>query len=194
MTRKALLLATALVAASTLSVVRAQERLDDSQLIQTLGQLDKAKAVDVEALRKKAVDSVAANRGPMANLREPLDKELDDLAQLRVEILFQLGSSVIRPESFRAVGVVADALRHPSLQEYKFLIVGHTDATGGREFNLKLSEQRAAAVVEALVTTFGIAQSRLISVGLGEEQLQDRTHPDAAVNRRVQIINVGRFR
>jgi OOP family OmpA-OmpF porin len=90
--------------------------------------------------------------------------------------------------------VIADALRHPTLQEYKFLIVGHTDASGDRKSNLTLSQKRADAVRDALVTTFGIAASRIVSVGLGEEQLQDRTRPDAAVNRRVQVVNVGRFR
>ena len=172
----------------------AQARLNDSQLIETLGVLDQSKAIDIEALRRKAVDNVAAKRGPNASLREPLSQELDGLSQITVEILFRTGSAVIRPESFRAVGVIADALRHPTLQEYKFLIVGHTDASGDRKSNLTLSQKRADAVRDALVTTFGIAASRIVSVGLGEEQLQDRTRPDAAVNRRVQVINVGRFR
>lgn len=172
----------------------AQARLNDTQLIDTLSVLDQSKVIDVEALRRKAVDNVAANRGPNASLREPLSQELDGLSQITVEILFRTGSAVIRPEFFRAVGVIADALRHPTLLEYKFLIVGHTDASGDRKSNLTLSQKRADAVRDALLTTFGIAASRIVSVGLGEEQLQDRTRPDAAVNRRVQVVNVGRFR
>src|SRR6266700_2741305 len=38
----------------------------------------------------------------------------------------------------------------------------------------------------------GVNSGVLDAVGLGEEQLQDPRHPDAAVNRRVQLINIGR--
>ena len=83
--------------------------------------------------------------------------------------------------------------RHnPVLLGYKFLVVGNTDATGTRELNMKLSQERSDAVVEALSTTFRVDPRRLQSVGLGEEALQDPKHPDAAINRRVQIFNVGR--
>ncbi|QEL21957.1 OmpA family protein [Bosea sp. F3-2] len=190
----ALVFSAAIALASASSALRAQARLNDSQLIETLNVLDQSKSIDVAALRRQAVDSVAANRGPNASLREPLSQELDNLSQFTVEILFRTGSAVIRPASFRTIGVIADSLHHPSLREYKFLIVGHTDAVGDRKSNLTLSQNRADAVREALVTTFGISPTRIVAVGLGEEQLQDRKNPDAAVNRRVQIVNVGRFR
>ena len=73
------------------------------------------------------------------------------------------------------------------------LVVGHTDATGRREDNLKLSQRRAAAIREALVTTFRISSRRVIAVGLGEEQLRDATNPRAATNRRVQLIVIGKL-
>ena len=189
-----ILLSAAMALVSVSSTAQAQAHLNDSQLISTLNVLDNAKKIDIAALRRKAVDSVAANRGPDASLREPLSQELDNLTQFTVEILFKTGSAVIRPQSFRTIGVIADSLRHPTLQEYVFLIVGHTDAVGDRKSNLTLSEKRADAVRKALITTFGITPSRVVSVGLGEEQLQDRAHPTAAVNRRVQIVNMGRFR
>jgi OmpA-OmpF porin, OOP family len=192
MTKKFFLAATAALLLAS-GAAWAQSRLNDTDLIQTLNALN-SKDVDVAAIRKRAVDSVAANRGPDAHLREPLSKELDELTQFTVEINFKLGSAIILPQSFRTVGVIADSLLHPDLREYRFLIVGHTDATGGRELNLKLSQERADAVRDALVTTFGVNPGKLQSVGLGEEQLLDRAHPDAAVNRRVQVINLGRFR
>lgn len=194
MKRVALVFSVALALTAASATVHAQARLNDAQLIETLNVLDQSKSIDVAALRRQAVDSVAANRGPDASLREPLSQELDNLTQFTVEILFRTGSAVIRPASFRTVGVIADSLLHPTLREYKFLIVGHTDAVGDRKSNLTLSQKRADGVRAALVSTFGIAPSRIVSVGLGEEQLQDRKHPDAAVNRRVQIVNIGRFR
>ena len=189
-----ILFSSVVVLALTASEGKAQARLNDADLIRTLSVLDTAKSIDVAALRRLAVDSVAANRGPDASLREPLSQELDNLSQFTLEILFRTGSAVIRPSSFRSIGVIADSLRHPTLQEYVFLIVGHADAVGDRLANLTLSQKRAEAVQRALVTTFGITPTRVIAVGLGEEQLQDRAHPTAAVNRRVQIVNIGRFR
>jgi len=190
----ALVFSAAIALIPATAAVQAQERLNDTQLIETLNVLDQSKTIDIVALRRQAVDSVAANRGPDASLREPLSQELDNLSQFTVEIQFRTGSAVIRPASFRTIGVIADSLLHPTLLEYKFLIVGHTDAVGDRKSNLTLSQKRADAVRDALVTTFGIVPSRIVAVGLGEEQLQNRKNPDAAANRRVQIVNVGRFR
>jgi OOP family OmpA-OmpF porin len=125
--------------------------------------------------------------------RPPLSEQLGNLAQLTIAIQFDLNSARIRPISFQAVGLMADALYHPYLQGYCFLVVGNTDATGSREYNLKLSDQRAAAFREALINPFGISPARIAAVGLGEEQLLNRSHPEAAENRRVQLINIGKI-
>jgi outer membrane protein OmpA-like peptidoglycan-associated protein len=81
---------------------------------------------------------------------------------------------------------------NPFLLGYRFLMIGHTDAKGGREYNLKLSQQRADAVRGALIKPFEIDPSRIEAVGLGEEQLFNRINPESAENRRVQLINIGR--
>jgi len=124
--------------------------------------------------------------------REPLYAQLDSLAQITIAVQFDFNSARIRPDSFRAVGLMADALYHPYLQGYRFLIVGNTDAKGSREYNLKLSQQRADAIRAALINPFGISPSRIEAVGLGEEQLLNRRNPEAAENRRVQLINIGK--
>lgn len=177
----------------TSAAANAQTRLTDRQLIDSLQKLDDAKSIDVVALRQKAIDSVAQNRSPDPNNREPLNLELDDLSQITVDIQFQLDSAAILPSSFRTLGVIADSLHYPTLLESTFLVVGHTDASGGRKHNLDLSQQRADAVRDALVTTFGISPKKVFAVGLGEEQLLDRRKPDSPRNRRVQLINIGRF-
>ena len=87
---------------------------------------------------------------------------------------------------------MADALNHPYLLGYRFIIIGHTDAKGSRDYNLKLSQERADAVRAALINPFGISSSRIEAVGLGEEQLLNRSNPDASENRRVQLINIGK--
>jgi OOP family OmpA-OmpF porin len=133
-------------------------------------------------------DPARANR---AN-RAPLSQQLGSNAQFTIAIQFDLDSARIRPDSFKAVGLMADSLYHPYLQGYRFLILGHTDGTGSREHNLKLSQQRADAIRAALINPFGISPARIEAVGLGEEQLLNRENPGAAENRRVQLINVGK--
>ena len=65
-----------------------------------------------------------------------------------------------------------------------FVVEGHTDASGSEDYNLRLSNQRASAVVEFLVD-HGVERSRLQSVGFGESRLANHTDPNAAENRRV---------
>ena len=123
--------------------------------------------------------------------RPPLVDQLNNMAQITIAIKFDFNSARISPDSFQAVGLMADALNSPYLQGYRFLIIGNTDAVGRRDYNLKLSQERADAIRNALVNPFGISSARLEAVGLGEEQLLDPAHPDAAKNRRVQLINIG---
>jgi outer membrane protein OmpA-like peptidoglycan-associated protein len=99
--------------------------------------------------------------------------------------------SAIEPNSYRTIGLIADALHHPNLLFYKFLVVGHTSSTGDARHNLKLSQERADAIREALTTTFAIAPNRLYSVGVGQEMPIDAANPKAAANRRVQLVNLG---
>jgi outer membrane protein OmpA-like peptidoglycan-associated protein len=74
------------------------------------------------------------------------------------------------------------------MSAYGFLIVGHTESTGKREYNLTLSQRRADSVRDVLVTTFKVSAKRIQAVGLGEEQLLDAAHPTAAVNQQVQVL------
>ena len=59
--------------------------------------------------------------------RAPLTDQLERLAQFTIAVQFDLNSARIRPDSFRAVGLMADALNHPYLYGYRFLIIGHAD-------------------------------------------------------------------
>jgi outer membrane protein OmpA-like peptidoglycan-associated protein len=76
--------------------------------------------------------------------------------------------------------------QHPGIA--KIEVQGHTDDTGGAEFNLKLSDDRAKAVVKALIRR-GIAPGRLTSRGYGlSVPLGDNaTEEGRAMNRRVQF-------
>jgi outer membrane protein OmpA-like peptidoglycan-associated protein len=103
-------------------------------------------------------------------------------------IYFDTGRSEIRPESEKAVGEIAKLLKgDPGLQVY---VVGHTDNIGPLDANMKLSQGRADAVVQALVRTHGIPASRLKSFGNGPfaPVATNATEDGRAQNRRVELV------
>jgi len=169
----------------------AQVFTPNSEIVQGLSSaVDDAPGISAEALRGLA-QAHMQYQGPPES-RPPLALQLDNLAQINVQIEFDLNSAMVKPESYRTLGSIADAMHNPVLLGYKFLVVGNTDATGTREYNMKLSQERADAIASALTTTFRVDPRRIQAVGLGQEALQDAKHPDAAINRRVQIFNIGR--
>lgn len=170
----------------------AQTHLNNEQILKSLSGLPTAKGnINYQLLRQQAMERIKAENSEMAVNRKPLVAELSQLPNLNVEILFDFDSAWINPKSYVTIGRMADALHHPILLGNRFLIVGHTDAKGKREYNLDLSQRRADAIRTALINTFSVEPNRLIAVGLGEEQLRESAHPDAAINRRVQLINIG---
>ena len=149
--------------------------------------------LDVPALRQEAVVRVKAKADGVPLNRPPITTQLLNVPRLVVEIRFDEDTPIVRPESYRTVGRIADTLTHRSLLSNKFLIVGHAAALGRRDYNLTLSQRRADAIRDILVTTFKISPKRLQAIGLGEEQLLDAAHPAAPTNQRIQIASVGRM-
>ncbi|QIB32395.1 OmpA family protein [Ancylobacter pratisalsi] len=181
----------AVLAAPLATSASAQTEMTDTQIMKGLsGVTNDDPSLTVELLRKMAQDAVAANQ-PLSLNKSEIAKKLDKLAQITVQIQFALNSSIIRPESYATLGSIADAMHHPILWNYKFVVVGNTDATGTRAYNLKLSQERADAIVQALVTLFRVSPDRLQALGLGQEALQVPSKPDDPINRRVQIFNIG---
>lgn len=179
-----LVAATFLTPAAALSQEVSQERI-----VEGLGKLTMAApAIDLEILRQEAIDG---RDQPMSAL--PNWKKIAKLPQMVVEINFENDSVAIDPKSYRTLGLLADALHHPNLWDYKFLVVGHASSTGNEKHNLELSDQRAAAIKEALVTTFAVGPKRLYSIGVGEYLPIPGSDNAASSNRRVQLINLGVF-
>jgi OmpA-OmpF porin, OOP family len=158
-----------------------------------LAGLETAPDLDVAALRQQALDRIKARAEAQSIKRPPVATQLLKLPQLAADIQFDEDAAVVRPESYRVLGRIADTLYHPSLLGYKFLIVGHTVSTGRRENNLTLSQRRADVIREVLINTFKISPKRLQAVGLGEEQLLDSARPTAPANQQVQLMTVGKM-
>ena len=179
-------------AMAPLSSARAQASATPEDWVKQLAGLDAAPDIEVAALRQQVLERVKSKADAVPLQRPPVATQLLKLPRFTVEIKFDEDSSVIRPESYRTLGRIADTLYDPALLGYKFLIVGHTVAAGRRESNLTLSQKRADAIRGALVTAFKISPKRLQGIGLGEEQLLDAAHPTAPINQQFEVATVGK--
>lgn len=106
---------------------------------------------------------------------------------LSLAIQFEVNSSRVRPESGPLLGNLVAAMQSPDLKTSRFLIEGHTDATGNASTNQRLSQERADEVRLYLVA-LGVHPSRLRAVGKGSSDLADPLNPQAANNRRVRVV------
>jgi OOP family OmpA-OmpF porin len=102
-------------------------------------------------------------------------------------IYFDTGKSVVKPESIPALDEITKLLKQNS--GLALYVVGHTDYVGALDLNLKLSADRADAVVKALVAR-GIAASRLKGAGVGPycPVASNRSEEGRAKNRRVELV------
>jgi OmpA-OmpF porin, OOP family len=173
---------------------RAQATAPAENLVDALAAgLDTAPEIDIAAIRQQALERPKSKATAQPLNRPPLSPELLKLPQFTVDVLFDPDSSIIRPGSYRTLGRIADTLTDPALLPYKFLIVGHTESGGRRDQNLIVSQRRADAIRDVLVTTFKLSPKRLQTLGLGEEQLRDAARPPSATNRRIQVVTVGKM-
>jgi OOP family OmpA-OmpF porin len=102
-------------------------------------------------------------------------------------INFDTNKAEIKPESRPVVDQVVALLEQTP--DLSLSVEGHTDASGTAERNKTLSEERAKAVVAALVAA-GIDPARLSAVGYGQEKpvADNSTEAGRAANRRVELV------
>jgi outer membrane protein OmpA-like peptidoglycan-associated protein len=103
------------------------------------------------------------------------------------KVLFPTGSDDISPKSALLLDDMARLLQeHKQIRRLE--IQGHTDSTGGADFNLKLSQERAQNVRSALIRR-GVAERRLVARGYGETSpmAPNFTNAGRAKNRRVEF-------
>jgi len=105
-------------------------------------------------------------------------------------INFDTGKSTIKAESAQAIVEIANLLKaDPGL---KLGVVGHTDSVGGMDSNIKLSQERAEAVLQSLVRDHGITAARLRAFGCGlfAPVASNDTEEGQAKNRRVELVSL----
>lgn len=111
----------------------------------------------------------------------------EDKINLGETVQFETNSANLVAQSKTLLDEVADELRaHPEIA--KVQIEGHTDSTATKQYNQRLSEQRAAAVKTYLVSK-GIGPDRLTTRGFGEDRpvADNGTEEGRFKNRRVDF-------
>jgi outer membrane protein OmpA-like peptidoglycan-associated protein len=103
------------------------------------------------------------------------------------DVLFDVDQAELKPGGMQRLARVAEFLRQNP--DRNVLIEGHTDSTAPDAYNLALSQRRANAVEDFLITQ-GVDPNRISAIGYGE-QLPIATNETAAgrqANRRVEIV------
>ena len=107
-------------------------------------------------------------------------------------INFEFGSFEVGQEEYpkleRLARIVERMLRRNEAEV--FLIEGHTDAVGSDDDNLTLSDRRAEAVAEILMSQFGVPIENLVTQGYGEQFLKVETQAPERLNRRVAFRRI----
>ncbi len=127
---------------------------------------------------------------------EELDEELANANVERVgegiqitfdnAILFDFGKSTLQSQARTDLVDLAASLN--KYDNTDVVIYGHTDSVGSDDFNMGLSEERAAAAAQYLMSQ-GISRSRITTIGKGETApvASNDTDSGRALNRRVEI-------
>jgi outer membrane protein OmpA-like peptidoglycan-associated protein len=141
-----------------------------------------------------ARDGVEVDRGtnpldPSDDIKKPELKTAVGAAIVLEGVTFRSGSANITPQSEAILQKALNTMRqNPSIEVE---IRGHTDNTGGRSTNMRLSQQRAESVRSYLVNR-GIAPARLIARGMGPDYpiVPNTTRDGRAKNRRIEFYRV----
>lgn len=134
------------------------------------------------------VTSAAMEADTVEISAEALAAEIDEAGKaILYGVQFDTGSAVIRPSSAGSLDTIGQVI---GSRAGRFYVVGHTDDTGGFDLNMRLSADRAAAIVAALVDQYGIPADRLQSGGVGPlaPLASNENEAGRQLNRRVELV------
>jgi outer membrane protein OmpA-like peptidoglycan-associated protein len=182
-------------AAQSAALAARQKSAADAATAAALSQQEAARA-DAERLRQTAQQAEAEK----VQLRERLRVQLNTILETREsarglivninDVLFDFNKYTLKPGAREKLAKVAGILlAYPGL---KVQLEGHTDSVGTDEYNLKLSDQRAGAVREYLVSQ-AVSTANLTAVGFGKASpvASNDTAAGRQQNRRVEMVVSG---
>jgi outer membrane protein OmpA-like peptidoglycan-associated protein len=151
---------------------------------------------DAQAAREAVAKAERERSETRLRLQEQLNRVMETRESARglivniSDVLFDVDRSNLKPGAREKLAKVAGiVLAHPDL---KLQVEGHTDSTGGDEYNQRLSESRADAVRSFLVQQ-GISSASISATGLGETRpvASNDTGAGRQMNRRVELVISG---
>lgn len=176
--------------------MEAQQR--ESESVRTAQQaMDEAEQAKALAASSATAAQLARREADLAlEQADTLRRQLENLQLRQTEsgvvvtlgdVLFESGETSLRDDALASLIEVVDLLQSEPDKDIR--IEGHTDSTGASETNLKISAQRATAVMDALVS-LGVEAARITAAGMGEDFpiASNDTEEGRAQNRRVDVI------
>jgi outer membrane protein OmpA-like peptidoglycan-associated protein len=139
-------------------------------------------SIEVYAIEEKLLQ-LSIEPPEASALKAALDKD----GRIALYVNFDFNKATLKPDAAPIIAQVVKLLKdNPAL---KVAIEGHTDNIGTHDYNLKLSEDRAAAVAATIVAQ-GIAKDRLTSAGYGPDKPvgDNATAEGRTQNRRVELV------
>ena len=133
-------------------------------------------------------DKCPNEAGPADNdgCPNPTEEAIEALNELGATVQFELNKADLKPEAIELLISVYDIMT--KFGNTNFSIEGHTDTSGPKAFNQKLSEERAEKVKSHLVEK-GVDGTRLSTKGFGEDspKVSNNTRDGRITNRRVEF-------
>ncbi len=142
-------------------------------------------SADLGDLGKKATEKVSKKASDTT--MEKFTKRLKKAQNEKGPIRFKKGKADVDPACDKTMTYIAKILKESP--GFHVQVDGHTDNVGKPESNLKLSQERAEAVVKYLVQKKGVDANRLSAKGFGDTQpiADNKTDKGRAKNRRVDF-------
>ncbi|HRK57805.1 MAG TPA: OmpA family protein, partial [Burkholderiaceae bacterium] len=130
--------------------------------------------------------AVKAPTPPPAPAALPAPKPVVQTVSISGDALFDTGKAELKPAAQAKLDELVDQLKEVKIES--FTVIGHTDSQGSVKYNQRLSEARAHAVKDYLVSK-GLKADRIVATGKGESAptADNRTAAGRAANRRVDI-------
>lgn len=124
---------------------------------------------------------------PNSPVGSKVDKDGCEIS-ISLMVFFDTNRSEVKEQYYDEIEKVAKFMKQ--YPDIKIEIAGHTDSRGSREKNIKLSQERAAAVANVLVKKFGISKDRVSAKGYGPDKpiYTNETEEGRQKNRRVEAV------
>jgi len=128
--------------------------------------------------------AVDMGEGLIARLTQTGSAVLDDLS-------FETGASALSGARYESLVTLSDYLNEDSAR--RVVLVGHTDAEGSLDANIRLSEARANSVRQFLIGEMGVSAGQVDAAGIGFLAPRARNTDDEGreANRRVEVVLIG---